>query len=38
MPIVKDEMNIKKGECWGQCEESRRDSILKPVIRLKDRM
>ena len=23
---------------WGQCEESRRDSILKPVIRLKDRM
>ena len=24
--------------CWGQCEESRRDSILKPVIHLKDRM
>ena len=24
--------------CWGQCEESRRDSILKPVTHLKDRM
>ena len=24
--------------CWGQCEESRRDSILKPIIHLKDRM
>ena len=24
--------------CWGQCEESKRDSILKPIIHLKDRM
>ena len=24
--------------CWGLGEESRRDSILKPVIHLKDRM
>ena len=24
--------------CWGQCEESRRDSILKPVIHPKGRM
>ena len=24
--------------CWGQCEQSRGDSILKPVIHLKDRM
>ena len=25
-------------QCWGQCEESKRDSILRPVIGLKDRM
>ena len=25
-------------QCWDQCEESKRDSILKPVIGLKDRM
>ena len=24
--------------CWGQCERSKRDSILKPVIQLKDKV
>ena len=38
MPIIKDKRSIKRGECWGQCGRSKRDSIMKPVIRLKDKM
>ena len=33
-----DKEERKELYCWGRCEESRRDSILKPVIHLKDRM
>ena len=33
-----EEPNRLQYLCWGQCERSKRDSILKPVIHLKDKV